>query len=270
MQAVELSDQEFRQFQTFLFNVAGISLSPAKKPLVRGRLAKRLLACGCASYSDYFRLVASGHSRAETQHAIDQLTTNETHFFREPAHFESLHAFARERAAAGREFRVWSAACSSGEEPYTIAMTLAESLGEAADWRVLGSDLSLRVLQAAARGHYPIEAAESIPPALLKRHCLRGTGPQAGTLLVDRRLRARVEFRQINLNQPLPEVGSFDCIFLRNVMIYFGPDMKRSVVGKLATKMKPGARLVIGHSESLQGLADHLEQVAPTIYRVKR
>ncbi|MCX9154736.1 protein-glutamate O-methyltransferase CheR [Niveibacterium sp. 24ML] len=260
----ELSGAEFELFRSFLHRVAGISLSDSKRPLVSGRLAKRLQACNCGSYEAYYHLIADGGCAEETQRALDLLTTNETHFFRESDHFRVLTALAR--AAKRRPYRVWCAASSSGEEPYSIAMTLAEALGLQSDWQVLASDLSTRMLQAASHACYPIEDAARIPPALLRRYCLRGIGPQSGTFLIERTLRARVQFRQINLNDAFPAIGTFDCVFLRNVMIYFDLAMKRKVAEKIAACLAPGGRLVIGHAESLQGVTPMLVQRAPTVY----
>jgi chemotaxis protein methyltransferase CheR len=261
-----ITDQEFSLFQRFIFEAAGISLSPAKKALVCGRLSKRLQQRKLSSYSEYLRLLASGSDPAEVQTAIDLLTTNETYFFREPKHFDLLGKEAAAARSSSRSFRVWSAACSSGEEPYSIAMVLADVL-DPNPWEVIASDLSTRVLQKARTGHYPTSRAQQIPPDYLRRFCLRGTGEQEGTLLVDRSLRARVEFRQINLNQRLPQLGMFDFIFLRNVMIYFNADTKRQVVARLITLLRPGGWFVIGHSESLNEITTALQQIGPSVYR---
>ena len=174
----------------------------------------------CNSYTEYFRLLSSGQDPAEVQTAIDLLTTNETYFFREPKHFELLREQASAARNSGKPFRVWSAASSSGEEAYSIAMVLADCL-EGSPWEVVGSDLSSRVLQQARLGHYSTARTKHIPQPYLQRFCLKGTGAQDGTLLIDRALRARVQFLQVNLNTRAAALGSFDVIFLRNVMIYF-------------------------------------------------
>jgi chemotaxis protein methyltransferase CheR len=262
-----LTDAEFRQFQGYIFDSAGITISPAKKALVAGRLARRVQHCGVATYGDYFRLLASGSQPGETQVAVDLLTTNETYFFREGRHFDLLARTARDAQARGSEFAVWSAACSSGEEVYSIAMTLADTLGEHHPWTVLGSDISTRVMEQARRGHYPAERARQVPPALLHRYCLKGMGKQDGTLLVARELRARVQFAQVNLNTALPRFGPFDVVFLRNVMIYFSKETKRDVVRRVASVLKPGGLLLIGHSESLHDLAGELQPVVPSVFR---
>jgi chemotaxis protein methyltransferase CheR len=266
MQVRPINDQEFAQFQSMLVRVAGISLSPAKKTLVGGRLAKRLQHCQLATYGDYYALLASGCDTQEQQIALDLLTTYETYIFREAKHFDFLRERFLPERRPGAPLRVWSAACSSGEEPYSIAMLLADRLGENG-WQVLASDISSRVLEKARGGHYFMDRTDQIPPDYLARFCLKGVGSQHGTLLVEPRLRAKVDFRQINLNQNLPGVGEFDVIFLRNVMIYFSLDTKRHVVARLLATLKPGGYLIVGHSESLNGVADHLKPVAPSIYR---
>jgi chemotaxis protein methyltransferase CheR len=261
-----LSDQEFGGFQRFIFDAAGIHMSPAKKSLVAGRLAKRLKARELDDFGAYLDLLASGHERDEVQTAIDLLTTNETYFFREPRHFELLRTLAVEAAQQSRPLRVWSAASSSGEEVYSIAMVLADVMPNL-PWEVMGSDISVRVLQRARTGHYPMERARQVPPEFLKRFCLKGQGEHGGTLLVQRSLRQRVQFLQVNLNQALPSLGEFDLVFLRNVMIYFNGDTKRQVVRRVAGVIRPGGHLCIGHSESLNDINVGLQSIAPSIYR---
>lgn len=260
-----ISDEEFSGFQRLLHRITGISLRPEKKALVSGRLARRLRAHGLAGYDEYFALITSGRAPQELQAAIDLLTTNETHFFREPRHFEFLRQHVAADARPGRPYRVWSAACSTGEEPYSIAMVLADCLGDG-PWEVVGSDISTRVLEKARVGHYPIERAKNIPQPYLKAYCLKGIGRQKDTFLIDKDLRNRVQFMHLNLNESLPRVGEFDVIFLRNVMIYFSLETKRVVLSRLLPLLKPGGYFIVGHSESLNGIADGLNLVAPATY----
>lgn len=260
-----ISDKEFAQFQRFIFELAGISLSPAKKPLVCGRLGKRLRFHNLSTYSEYFELLRSGTHRDEVQIAVDLLTTNETYMFREPKHFDLLRKLAARARESERPFRVWSAACSSGEEPYSIAMVLADYLA-GRSWDILGSDISTRMLAQARLGLYPMERAREVSQDYLRRFCLKGTGEHEGKLLVSRELRERVSFQQINLNEPLPQLGSFDVIFLRNVMIYFNTETKRRIVERAASVLRPGGYFLIGHSESLNGVTDVLTSKAPAIY----
>ena len=266
MPTVIINDQEFSQFQKLIYQLAGISLSPAKKALVGGRLLKRLTQYHLSSYGDYFKLLTSGHNAAELQVAVDLLTTNETYFFREPKHFDFLRTQILASHKPGRNFRVWSAACSSGEEPYSIAMVLADRLGDG-PWDVVASDICTRVLEKARAGHYPMDRIDGISREHLFRYCLKGVGTQENTLLVDETLRSRVNFMQVNLNQPLPRLGEFDVIFLRNVKIYFDQGTKRQIVQRMLPLLKPGGHFLISHSESLNGVIDTLRPLAPSIYR---
>lgn len=266
MLTTKLKDGEFLQFRTWLHRTSGISLAPSKQPLVSGRLAKRLQARGLHSYGDYFRLIMQPGEAAELQMALDLLTTNETYFFREPKHFDFLRTEVLPRAQPGRTFRVWSAASSSGEEPYSLAMTLADGLSST-PWEIVASDISLRVLERARTGHYPLERASHIPRHLLSRYCLKGFGSQEGTFLIDKSLRSRVQFMQINLNNPFPKIGEFDAIFLRNVMIYFDMDTKRQIMERMLPLLRPGGYFFVSHSESLNGITESLKLITPSTYR---
>ena len=269
MEAVRpITDDEFQQFRRFIYDQAGISMAPQKRHLVEGRLHKRLRHYGLRTYGEYFRWVSSPEGREEHQVLVDLLTTNETYFFREQAHFD----FLAEKILAGyrgREFRAWSAACSSGEEVYTLAMVMAETLGQG-DWEVHGSDISQRMLAAARAGLYPLERAQGIPRHLLSKYCLKGVRSQAGYLLIDSKLKQRVRFRSVNLKAPLAEHPAYQVIFLRNVLIYFDVETKREVVGRVSRALAPGGYLFVSHVESLHGVADHLEMVKPSIFRRPR
>ena len=269
MSAATITDREFSQFQRLIHQIAGISMSPAKKVLVSGRLAKRLRHHQLDSYGEYFRLLTSGRIQGELQTAVDLLTTTETYFFREPRLFDFLRDQILPAHQPGRPFRVWSAASSSGEEPYSIAMTLANRLGET-PWEVIGSDLSTRVLEKARTGHYSLERAQHLPKQYLVDYCLKGVGAQAGTFLVDPKVRGRVRFMQINLNAELPRLGEFDVIFLRNVMIYFDGETKSRVIARMLPLLRPGGYFVVGHSESLNGIGGGLQTVMPSVYRKPR
>lgn len=261
-----ISDTEFSRFQRFIYDAAGITLGGTKQALVAGRLGKRLTHHELDSFGDYFRLLSSGDHADEVQMAVDLLTTNETYFFREIKHFDFLRTQALVARSRGQPFRVWSAASSSGEEAYSVAMVLADCM-ETAPWEVLGTDISTQVLQQATRALYTMERARHVPPDYLHRYCRKGTGPYAGWLLIDRALRERVKFAQVNLNVPLPELGSFDLVLLRNVMIYFNDDTKRSVAARVCATIKPGGHFCVGHSETLNHITDALEPLAPSIYR---
>jgi chemotaxis protein methyltransferase CheR len=264
--AVVLQEKEFAQFRDLIYRIAGINMSPAKKPLVTSRLAKRLRHYGLSSYGGYFQMITADSGKTELQVAVDLLTTNETHFFREPKHFEFLSQHILPERKPGKPLRIWSAACSSGEEPYSIAMLLDEKLGTA-PWEIVASDLSTRVLDKARSGLYPIDRMLEIPRHYLSNYCLKGTGSQEGTLLIERKLRERVQFMQHNLIEEPPKLGEFDVIFLRNVMIYFDQDTKRQVVSHLLSRLRPGGYFLIGHSETLNGVSDDVRLVKPAVYR---
>jgi chemotaxis protein methyltransferase CheR len=261
-----ITDTELAQFQRFIFDEAGITLSAAKKALVMGRLGKRLSHHQLESFGEYFQLLVSGQHPEEVQMAVDLLTTNETYFFREIKHFD----FLREQATAARQrgqlFRVWSAASSSGEEAYSIAMVLADCMGTT-PWEVIGTDISTRMVQDAERALFTLDRARHVPQDYLRRYCLKGNAEYEGKLLIERGLRSRVKFRYANLNAPLPELGKFDIIFLRNVMIYFSNDTKQQVVNRVASALKPDGYFLVGHSESLNDITQVVRSVAPAIYQ---
>lgn len=261
-----LSEQDFNQFSALIHRIAGISMSAAKKPLITSRLAKRVKLCQLASYGEYFSFITSARGKEELQEAVDALTTNETHFFREPKHFEFLRQRIIPARQAGKGLRIWSAACSSGEEPYSIAMMLDELLGKE-PWEVVASDISARILVRARSGLFPIERGVEIPKPYLTRYCLKGVDKHDGSLLIAKLLRDRVRFISHNLTQPAPRFELFDVIFLRNVMIYFDHETKRQVVARLMPLLRPGGYFLVGHSESLNGVTDDLRLVVPAVYR---
>ena len=272
--ARSVSDAEFARFQALVHQEAGIWLSPAKKALLAGRLAKRLRELGLASYGDYFEIVRT--DEAERTHMLDCVSTNETHFFREPRHFELLaervYPAWQADCDAGRRprrIRAWSAACSTGEEPFTLAMSLLRAFPPGSGWdiEILATDLSTRVLERAREAVWPIAKAKEIPPLLLKAFMLRGTGSQEGRMKAGPELRSLVRFARLNLNHDAyPALGQFDLLFCRNVLIYFDPATKLRVVGRLLAHLAPDGHLFLGHAESLGGMTDRLRSVIPTVY----
>jgi chemotaxis protein methyltransferase CheR len=267
MQAVQITDFEFDHLRRFFQQASGIQLQANKKTLVCGRLGKRLRHHGLRSYADYIHLIEDPEHVDERQTAVDLLTTNETHFFREPKHFELLRSeLARLRRVNPISVRVWSAACSSGEEPYSLAMTLAEVLGHR-PWEVFASDLSGKVLSDAKLGIYPAARIDEIPRQIAEKYVLEGVDEYEGLYRIDGNLRRRVSFGQINLMEPLPAMESFDFVFLRNVLIYFDAAAKRRIVDAISRRIKSGGLLFIGHSETLTGLNDTLKPLVPTVYR---
>ncbi len=264
--AVALSKAEFQWIAQFLYEHTGIALNDSKTALVMGRLDKRLRLHRHRSYSEYIGLLTSSAGLDEQKVAINLLTTNETYFFREPKHFDFLKERALPYFLSQSKVRAWSAASSSGEEAYSVAMLLAESRGMR-DWEVLGSDISSYVLEKAKLGLYPLAAADKIPKPLLKKYCLKGCEEYENNLLIEPTLKSRVKFEAINLVQVLPDIGIFDLIFLRNVMIYFNRDTKQKLVRNVMQHLRPGGYFFISHSESLNGLGLSLPQVAPSIYQ---
>lgn len=254
------SDGDYQRYRGLLTRLTGISLCDNKKTLLAGRLYQRLRQRQVDSFADYYRLI--NDDRAELQHAIDLLTTNETWFFREQAHFDFLASDVLPALAGKSECRVWSAACSSGDEPYSLAMLLAEQR-PGRRWEIVASDLSTRMLEQAERADYPLERARAMPRDYWQRYC-RAAGER---FTVDAPWRERLSFRQVNLIEPLPALGSFDVIFLRNAMFYFDRDTKRQVVARILPLLKPGGYFMVSHAESLLGVSDELQMVKPSIYR---
>jgi chemotaxis protein methyltransferase CheR len=264
-----LSDTDFRRFAALFTELLGFDFPSTKRSLLMGRLDRRLRELGLDSYAEYWRVLTAPGSESEVQAAIDRITTNETSFFREPAHFAFLRRALSERwFPPGRTLRLWSAACSTGEEAYSLAMSLAETLGLNAPWEILASDVSQLALQRARRGLYPLAGLRGLPPHLLNRYCLRGLDEYRGQMLIDRALRQRVSFLPLNLAQALPaELGRFEVIFLRNVLIYFEPAVRARVVTRICERLTPGGLLLVGSAETLAGLGTGLERLRPAIYR---
>ncbi|MEJ1298932.1 MAG: protein-glutamate O-methyltransferase CheR [Candidatus Sedimenticola sp. (ex Thyasira tokunagai)] len=269
MEIQPITDRQFNCFRQLFHELAGIDFSVTKKMLVAGRLMKRLKHYNLGTYDEYFHLVTSGQAPDELTTMVGLLTTNETHFFREPAHFNYLQTEVLPPLRRRGMVRIWSAASSSGEEPYSIAMAMAATF-LATTWEVLGSDINQEMLERARAGIYPIKQSDEIPEHFLRRYCLKGVRSMGDTLLIDREIRQRVNFRYINLVDKLPNIGSFDVIFLRNVLIYFNRENKRTIVNNVSRVLKPGGYLIVGHSESLHGICDEaklVKLVKPTIYQ---
>ena len=259
-----ITQEEFNRFRDFIYYHAGITMAPHKQEMVAGRLLKRLRHYRLKTYTDYFGLIEDSNNTQERQIMVDLLTTNETYFYREPAHFEFLrkHILPVTRTSP---FRVWSAASSSGEEAYTLAMVIADVLAMN-EWEVIGSDISETVLEKARTGLYPLERAQTLPAEMLVKYCLKGVRSQDGYLLIDPGIKQRVQFRAINLMQPLPWMNLFDVVFLRNVLIYFDSPTKQNVVRRVIDMIKPGGYLFTSHVESLHGVTDALQMLKPSVF----
>jgi chemotaxis protein methyltransferase CheR len=275
----QLSDREFTRFQQLIEQETGIFLSGAKKDLLVGRLAKRLRSLKLDSFTAYWEYVVSGRDPEERVRMLDCICTNETHFFREPAHFEFLErqAFAElaARAAKGlrpKRIRVWSAGCSTGEEPYSIAMTLLNRFPPGSGWQlsVLASDLSTRALSHAKKACYSEQRAGELPATMARRFAKsdrRLEDAQEPTVTLTTMPRELVEFVKLNLTTPPPfNLGRFDLVFCRNVMIYFQPETRKRVVEMLLGHLEPDGYLFVGHSESLISMRDRVRSVGPSIY----
>jgi len=272
----EMSDPVFRLFQELIHQGTGIWLASQKKAMLTGRLAKRLRQLGLPSYRAYLEVVES--DEGELRELFDRVSTNETHFFREPRHFDFLERTVypewRAQAAAekrSRRLRVWSAGCSTGEEPYSMAMSLRSAFPESSGWvlEILASDLSTRVLAQARAAVWPIAKSAEIPALLLKEFMLRGTGTEEGKMKAGFELRNLIQFERINLSQtPYPSVGTFDLILCRNVLIYFDPPGKDRVIRQLLEHLVPGGYLFIGHSETMGPAVVGPRPVIPTVYRL--
>jgi chemotaxis protein methyltransferase CheR len=260
-----LSPKAFESVTRMFQSVSGIKLGENKHALVTGRLQKLAQESGEANLDSYVdKLIRGQVSKEEMTKVIDRLTTNETYFFREPQHFNDL----ADRLAAhpkSQEFLIWSAASSSGEEAYSTAMLMADVLGNS-PWQIIGTDLSTAMLESAQRGLYPMERAQNVPPAYLKRFCLKGQGAHEGQLLISKELRARVKFMQANLMKDLPQLPMFDVIFLRNVLIYFDNEAKSTIVRRVLTRLKPDGVLYTGHAESLSTLGLPVKPIATAIH----
>lgn len=267
MEPSAITDQEFALFQRLIHRITGIWLAESKKVLLTGRLHRRLKLHQLDTYSQYYRMLSANTHPEELQAMVDLITTNETYFFREPKHFDYLVREILPHRPAGQTFRVWSAACSTGEEAYTLAMVLADHL-PAQSWEVVGTDISTQVLDKARKAHYALERNEGIPPRYLKKYCMKGVRSQEGTFLVVPELRQATSFYHVNLTQSvMQEIGLFDVVFLRNVMIYFDMETKRKVVENLLARLRPGGYFIVGHSETLHGINTDMDLIQPTIYR---
>jgi chemotaxis protein methyltransferase CheR len=256
--------RDFERVRELIYRRAGISLNAGKQAMVYSRLSRRLRETGHRSFASYLRGLEQSDDRGEWQEFVNCLTTNLTAFFREEHHFELL---ADElRARAGQPLRIWCSAASTGEEPYTLAMTAAEALGPQADVRIVASDIDTRVLATAARAVYPIDA-RGLTPERLRRHCLRGTGANAGRMRIKPELTRMVEFRALNLmDEQWPLGEPFDIVFCRNVMIYFDEPTQRSVLQRMHGVMAPGSLLFAGHSENFGDAKDLFALRGKTVY----
>ncbi|KAF1699650.1 CheR family methyltransferase [Pseudoxanthomonas suwonensis] len=263
------SDRDFQRVCRMIHARAGIALAPAKRDMVYGRLSRRLRTLGLEDFGTYLDMLDADPAGPEWQSFTNALTTNLTAFFREPHHFEHLHGQLQALANSGGPVRIWSCAASTGEEPYSLAITACEAFGTMTPpVRILATDIDTQVLATARRGVYSMERIAGLDPDTRRRYFQRGTGPNEGRCRVNPALQALVEFRPLNLLAPRYDVGgSFAAIFCRNVMIYFDKATQRAVLSRLVQHMDADSLLYTGHSENYLHAADLIQPCGRTLYR---
>lgn len=269
MSAITFSDREFKRISEIMYEAAGLSFNDSKKPLIQSRLAPRIQRMGLASFGDYIALLEDESQAAEFQMAVDMLTTNETYFFREPRHYDLLEQELTARKSRA-PLAIWSAAASFGDEAYSTAMLLSDMQVQGRvgpDWSILATDISHRVLLSAKEAVYPADRLRAVSPERLKRYCLRGDGESEGQVLIQDKIRQRVQFGRLNLCQPIDGVGPFDIIFLRNVLIYFDIPTKIEVVDRVLATLKPGGLFFLGTAEGRVACKTPLLTVQPGAFR---
>ncbi len=264
-----LTGKEFEQFRDLAYKTFGLDLKEGKEQLVSSRLGKLIASRHFQSFHDYYEHLLADKTGEALLAMVDALTTNHTSFLREPAHIEFLQEQIIPQLAARDRIRIWCAASSSGEEPYTLAFSVLEALPASSRARVeiVASDISTRVLDIARRGVYSADRLQPVPAALQSKYFLRGEGASRGFYKVKPEVRKLVDFRRINLVESYPEMEAFPVIFCRNVMIYFDKPTQERVVNRLSHYLEPGGHLFIGHSESLMGTNQPLNYVIPAAYR---
>ncbi len=271
-----ITNREFSMLQELIHSTSGINLTPSKKSLLVSRLSIRLRELGIKSFAAYYQLLLEDDSGDERTKLIDRITTNETSFFREPRQFEHLEQalipFWQKEVVEGnrnKKIRIWSAGCSTGEEPYSIAMLLLKHFPPGGSWRVeiLATDISEKILARAEEGLWSVEKSNEIPESLAKRFMLKGRGAQEGKMKAGSEIKAAIRFQKLNLNERnYPVRGPFDLIFCRNVLIYFDQKSSLRVVHSLLDHLSPSGHLMLGHAESLLGRTNRVRSIVPTVY----
>jgi chemotaxis protein methyltransferase CheR len=264
-----LTPREFEKIRRLAYDKFGLDLRSGKEELVSARLRKKVHARGLRTFQEYYDYVLGDPTGSAIEEMIDALTTNYTSFFREQVHFDLLRNAIAPALASKTGIQIWSAACATGEEPYTIAICLADALGpeQASRIRILATDISNRALDTARKGAYPAGHFDNFPKDGMRRHLLKGAKQWEGWYRIKPEIREMVEFRRLNLTEPLRKIPKVFVIFCRNVMIYFDKATQESLVERLAERLLPGGYLLTGHSESLVGSNHALEYVQPAVYR---
>lgn len=263
------TQRDFEEIRSRLYSHAGIALSDYKKDMAYNRLVRRIRELGLGGFSDYF--VYLEETPAEFGQFINALTTNLTSFFRENHHFEYLKntVFPDLQKTGKRKVRIWSAGCSMGEEPYSIAITCREAVKELSQWdiKILATDIDSKVLQTASNGVYGLERIENIPKEYKPRYFRKGKGEHIGQVKVRSELRDMITFKELNLMKNWPMQGPLDVIFCRNVMIYFDKETQLKLLNRMAELLKPDGLLFVGHSESPFRLTNRFKLIGQTIYQ---
>jgi chemotaxis protein methyltransferase CheR len=262
----------FEEFRELAYREAGIAMKDTKEALLSARIAKRVRVLSLGSESEYLAYLQADTGGTEMRHFLDAISTNFTSFFREPDHFERLREEVASWVRRGtRNLRVWCAASSTGEEPYTLAMTLAETLsGTATEFRILATDISVRALEQASRARYEKNRLAPVPPALRARYFVPDAAPIGAepSYTVAPNLRERVMFKRLNLaTPPFPMRGDMDVVFCRNVMIYFDAPVRQRLIAEIERLLKPGGLFVVAHSETLGGSRRGMTPVSASVYR---
>ena len=269
MKTLTISDSEFRRICDLMYAIVGLSYNDSKKSLIHSRLATRIQKLGLSRFDEYIDILEDESEATEFQMAVDLLTTNETYFFREPKHFDLLEQELP--AMPGKDaLAVWSAAASFGDEAYSTAMLLQDlqTAGRVGPgWSILATDISHRVLMGAKAGVFPEDRLRDVSPERLRRYCLRGEGESEGQTMVQEKMRSKVRFGQLNLCKPFEDLGSFDVIFLRNVLIYFDAATKTAVVDRVLACLKPGGLFFLGTAEGRVPCNTPLQTVIPGAFR---
>lgn len=266
MNTITISDKEYEQFCTLIFNEIGITLNEHKKALMESRFYKRIIHYKLNSFEEYYQICKD--NVLEKTEMLNLITTNETYFFRENDHFEFLKEYLMDYNDA-MKLRIWSAASSVGAEAYSIAI-VCDSLLASNRWEVLGSDINKHVIKKARMGLYPLSWSQKIAPELRHKYCLKGKGKYEGQFLIDRQLAKNVRFINSNLLEVNYDFGEFNIVFLRNVLIYFNNETRKKVLKNIMANMKSGSLLIISQTENLNSLEiSELEQIHPSIFKVK-
>lgn len=266
--SVELTDKQFERVSRIVYDHAGINLKKGKEALVKARLAKRMRALGIRSIDDYMKFLETDKNRNELDFMIDVMTTNKTNFFREPAHFDYLKSRILPEIT-GRKMRLWSAACSSGEEPFSMAILLREVIPDIdlKDILILATDISRQMLGKAKLAQYTEACVRDIPPDILHRHFTRFKSGGETVYRVNDNVRGLIRLAWLNLMDSWPMKGPFDVIFCRNVMIYFDRRTQQKLVNRFYTLLRPGGHLFVGHSEGLTAITHDFKYIRPATYR---